>query len=129
MKKILFLLFCVLTPIISGCNKSDSKAEDSLAGTTWTATYGSDTPIVLDFVSSTNVEFFPSDQFGNVKGTVSSGTYKKNGNNIEFNLVGKLDWLNSAVYTTGSISNNRMTVKWYYEGYPDNPLTEVFIKK
>jgi len=115
---------CILTLLftaISFCFLSCSKDEVSgIINTTWTANdEGDGDVVVLKFISGNKVQLYWADSNLNISGSVYTGSYVIDGDNITFNLLGHSHWWWYA-FDKGVISGNTMEVSRRYGNSSEN---------
>ena len=118
MKKICILLLSLLVWV--SCSTEDANTENTLNGTTWSASYADDS-VVLDF-SVKDVVFYKADKQSNPKGDLYAGTYSYDGKVVRFDLKG-VPWYLWR-FKEGVVTGNTMLVK--YDEYNYNPNTTEF---
>lgn len=118
MKKICILLLSLLVWV--SCSTEDANNENTLNGTTWSASYADDS-VVLDF-SVKDVVFYKADKQSNPKGDLYTGTYSYDGKVVRFDLKGT-PWYQWR-FKEGVVTGNTMLVK--YDEYNYNPNTKEF---
>lgn len=115
MKKVFSLMLLLATMLtFTACGDDDKdEPKQSLAGTSWSASYV-DELFIIEFESDSKVSGFRADANGNIKGDVYYGTYSVNNGKITLNNFSIVNFYRF-YFTDGTVSGNNMVLNYWWE--------------